>query len=163
VPCIASIFGLTKRQPSVVSNSVCAPRWNASVGLAACDHEVRLARRDQPRGIRDRLEARAAEAVDGDTGDRDRKSREQRAHPADVAVVLAGLVRAAEDHVVDPLGGDLGLRDQRGDHLAAEIIGTDASEATAVPAEGRAQTVDEEGGTHRRTIAENWRVRTSPA
>ena len=49
----------------------------------------------------DRAEARRAEPVDRDAGDRLRKPGEERAHARDVPVVLARLVRAAEPHVLD--------------------------------------------------------------
>ena len=47
--------------------------------------------------------------------------------------------------VVDPVGRDLGPRDQRGDHLAAEVVGADPGQAAAVAAERGANTVDEIG------------------
>src|SRR6185436_10608898 len=43
-----------------------------------------------------------AEPVDRRPGDLDRQPREEGRHARHVAVVFAGLVRAAEDHVVDP-------------------------------------------------------------
>ncbi len=42
-------------------------------------------------------------------GHADRQAREQQAHARDVAVVLAGLVGAAEDHVVDGVPVDAAI------------------------------------------------------
>jgi hypothetical protein len=47
------------------------------------------------------LQSGAAQAIDRLPGDLDGKSREQCGHPGDIPVVLAGLVRAAQDYVVD--------------------------------------------------------------
>ena len=51
------------------------------------------------------LEARCAEPVHGHARNLDRQAREEEAHAGDVAVVLAGLVGAAENHVIDAVGG----------------------------------------------------------
>ena len=68
---------------------------------AAGDEEVAVADGDRARGRDDGLEPRAAQAVHRDAGDRLRQPRQQRRHARDVAVVLAGLVGAAEEDVVD--------------------------------------------------------------
>jgi hypothetical protein len=71
------------------------------------------------RRVLERLEPGAAEAVDGDARDLVGQPREQRAMRRDVAVVLAGLVGGAEDHLVD--GRAHGGRDavaQRADGVA---------------------------------------------
>ena len=73
---------------------------------AAGDEDRSIAVGDGVGGADDRLQARAAEAVDGLAGDPGRQAGEQRGHAADVAVVLARLVRRAEDHVVDRAGVD---------------------------------------------------------
>ena len=49
----------------------------------------------------DRLEAAPAQPIDRLPSDFDRQSREQERHSRHVSVVLAGLVRAAQDHVLD--------------------------------------------------------------
>jgi hypothetical protein len=60
------------------------------------------------------------------------------------------LIRAAKNHVVDPVRRDLRLRDERRDHLPGEIIGAHAAEPAAIPAERRANTVDNvRGAGHR--------------
>ena len=71
---------------------------------AAADEHVAVADRDRVRRRVDRLEPGAAQPVDGQPADLDREVREQERHPRDVAVVLAGLVGAAEDDVLDEPG-----------------------------------------------------------
>ena len=63
--------------------------------------DLALAEPDRARCLVDRLEARGAEAVDGDAGDLDRQAGEQRGHPGDVAVVLSRLVGGAHVDVGD--------------------------------------------------------------
>ena len=61
---------------------------------------------------------------------------EQQRHARDVAVVLAGLVGAAEDHVVDRGGGHAGVAlHQLADRVRGEIVGADLGEAAAVAAD----------------------------
>ena len=68
---------------------------------AAGDDQVGVAGADRLRGDRDRGHAGGAEAVDGESGDRVGQPGEQHGHPGDVAVVFAGLVRGAEDDLVE--------------------------------------------------------------
>ena len=61
-----------------------------------------------------------------------RQAGQQQRHARDVAVVLAGLVGAAEDHVVDRLPIDAGIAlHQRLQRDGAEIVGADT--ATSAP------------------------------
>ena len=68
---------------------------------AAADEHVAVADRDRVGGRVDRLEPGAAQPVDGQPADLDREVGQEQGHPRDVAVVLAGLVGAAEDDVLD--------------------------------------------------------------
>ena len=82
-------------------------------------------------------------------GHLDRQAGQQRRHARDVAVVLARLVGAAEDHVVDGRPVDVGLAlHQRPDRDGAEIVGAHAGEAAAVAADRRADGVADEGFPH---------------
>ena len=112
----SGMSGLTIRHPSVVEYSCSWPCGNARSGLSIT-HGARLIDSTPPtrttRGVPDldraaglhrRIEARAAQAVDRRAGDRRRETRQQHRHPSDVAVVLAGGVGVAEQHVVDQLG-----------------------------------------------------------
>ena len=109
----AGIRSLTSRQPSVVETAVTLPAGNARDGFGST-HGARvidstppasttsaspdsIVREPMHRGV----EGRAAEPVDRRRRHRDRQPGQQHRHPADVAVVLAGLVGAAPDHVAD--------------------------------------------------------------
>ena len=69
----------------------------------------------------------------------DRQSREQGRHPGDVAVVLAGLVRAAEQHVVQlrPSRPTAAGRSASRSTWAARSSGRTVGQRAAVPAERR--------------------------
>ena len=74
------------------------------------------------------------------------KSGEQRRHARDVAVVLAGLVGAAEDHVVHGLPVDPRLRAmQRGDRNGTEVVGSHRRQCATVAAKGSANGVADKG------------------
>ena len=60
-----------------------------------------LARLDGARRDADGVHARSAQAVHGCAGNFLRQSGQQQRHARDVAIVLAGLIGAAENHVVD--------------------------------------------------------------
>ena len=97
---------------------------------AAGDGEVDLAGADRARRCADRVEAGRAKPVDGDAGNAVRQPGEQQRHPRDIAVVLAGLVGAAEIDLVDLREIDFRIaRDQRLDRLRREIVGTHPGEA----------------------------------
>ena len=115
--------GLTNRQPRVVSASSRGAAVVGRLGLehdvrrpghrldAAADEHVAVADGDRVRRRVDRLEAGAAQPVDGQAADLDREAGQQQRHPRDVAVVLAGLVGAAEDDVLDERRVDAGAVD----------------------------------------------------
>jgi hypothetical protein len=86
-PYCAFSTGLMKRQPH---------RFDA-----AGDGEFHFAGADRARGVADRVEPGGAEPVDGDARDRIGQAGEQQRHARDIAVVLAGLVGAAEEHFVE--------------------------------------------------------------
>ena len=67
----------------------------------AGQHDVRVAGLDRPRGLHRGVQRRAAQPVHRHRRHRDRQAGQQHRHPADVAVVLAGLVGTAPDHVPD--------------------------------------------------------------
>ena len=68
---------------------------------AAGDCEIDLAGADRASGSPDCIEPRGAQAVQRLAGNRIRQARQQQRHPRHVAVVLAGLVGAAEINLVD--------------------------------------------------------------
>ena len=78
-------------------------------------------------------------------GDAHRQAREQRGHAPDVAVVLARLVRGAEDDVLDVVGVAAGAPHGLGDDERREVVGPHAGERAAVAAERRAAGRDDDG------------------
>ena len=115
---------------------------------AAGDEEVAVARDDGVAGADDRGQTRGAEPVDRHAGDRFRQAGEQRGEPRDVAVVLAGLVGAAEPDVLDLAGVDAGALDGRGDRGGGQVVRTDAGEPAAVAADRRADGREDHGARH---------------
>jgi len=75
---------------------------------AAGDHQARLTGLDGARGAAHRVQPRAAQSVDGGARHVDRQAGQERGHAGHVAVVLAGLVGAAVEHVGD--GGPVHVR-----------------------------------------------------
>ena len=133
---------------------VCSPRGRPRSGFATTHGarlidstppgqvEVALAELDGAGGGVDRLQAGGAEAVDRRPGDAGRQAGEQRRHPRDVAVVLAGLVGGAEVDVGDPLGVDAAALDHGADDVGGEVVGPHAGERAAVGAHRGADRVD---------------------
>src|SRR3546814_15668219 len=80
--------------------------------------------------------AGAAEAIERDAARRAGKAGEQPGHAGEVAIVLAGLVGAAEDDVVEvgPVHTRIAV-DQRLDRDGGEIVGADMGERTAIAAD----------------------------
>ena len=113
---------------------------------AAGDDEVLLARTDRARGRADGVEPGTAEPVDGGAGDAVRQAGQQGRHPGDVAVVLAGLVGAAERHVVQarPVGPRM-ARHQGADRNRRQIVGAHLGERPSEAADRRPHRVADEG------------------
>src|SRR5690606_11342256 len=125
------------------------PRRAAHRLHAAGDVDVRLAELHGASGLRYRFQARAAQPVHRHAGHADREPRQQRAHAGHVAVVLAGLVGAAEDHVGDVELGYLYALDEGVEGAGRQVVWSHAGEGAAVPADGRAHGVDQVGLAHR--------------
>ena len=100
---------------------------------AAGDDQAALPAADRPRRHRDRIEAGAAEPVQRHAARRLRQPGEQPRHARDVAIVLARLVGAAVDHILDrpPIDAWIAF-DQRPDRVRGEIVGADRREAAAI-------------------------------
>ena len=159
----ATSFGFGNRQP--IDVSYVAPGFaHASVGLglhprraghrldAAGDDEVGVAGADRLRGHGDRRHARRAEPVHGDAGHLVGQPGEQHRHARDVAVVLARLVGAAEDDLVDraELTGlvEPGAPHEFADDERGEVVGSHARERAAVAPDRGAHSADEIGLCH---------------
>ncbi len=89
------------------------------------------------------LEAGAAQPVHRLPGDLDGEARQQRRHPGHVAVVLARLVRAAEDHVVHECGIDARPLDQCAQRDRGQVVRPDRGERAPVPPDRRPDGVDD--------------------
>ena len=74
---------------------------------------------------------------------------EEQRHPGHVAVVLAGLVRATEDHVLDQRRVDPGAVDDGADRRRREVVGADARQRAAVAPDRRADGLDDPGFAER--------------
>ncbi len=109
---------------------------------AAGDGEVDLAGPDGARRRPDRIEARGAEPVQRGARHVFRQAGQQHGHAGHVAVVLAGLVGAAVEHLVElrPVGLVI-ARHQRLDRQGGEIVGADLGKRPGVAADGRADPV----------------------
>jgi hypothetical protein len=131
---------------------------------AAGDDDVGLAGADLLGRRGDRLQAARAQAVDGVAGDLLREPGEQRGHARDVAVVLAGLVGGAEDHLVDGVVGDARAVERGAEHERGEVVGAGVGQRAAIAPEGRADAADEEGIGHgERSIRSVSSLRTAAA
>ena len=113
----------------------------------ATDEHVAVADRDRMRRRVDRLEPRPAQPVDGQATDLDREVGEQERHPRDVAVVLAGLVRAAEDDVLDEGRVDAGTVHQPAQDRGGQVVRADAGQGAAVATDGGPDRLDDPGFT----------------
>jgi hypothetical protein len=93
----------------------------------------------------DGLQAAAAQPVDRQAADLDRQPGQQSGHSGDVAVVLAGLVGAAEDHVLDDRRVDARTLDEGSDDGRGKIVGPDRRQGPAVAPERSSERGDDPG------------------
>jgi len=101
---------------------------------------------DRASRLQDRLGTGRAEPVDGHTGNGHRQPREQPGHPPHIAVLLAGAVGVAQDHVVDLCGIELGVAgEQLGDRCGSQVVRPHARQTSAEPAERGAHGVEQVG------------------
>ena len=148
--------GLTKRQPMVVSwISACREKAVSAFGITKGARDMLSTppattssaspAADLPGRDGDRIHARAAQAVDRRSGHGDRQPRQQGRHAGDVAVVLAGLVGAAQDHLVDRGEVEGGVARHQGcDGRRGEVVGPDRRQGAAEAADRRAQVIDDD-------------------
>jgi hypothetical protein len=116
---------------------------------AAGDHQVGLAELHGAGGMARGLEAGAAEAVHGGAGHLDRQAREQAGHAGDVAIVLARLVHAAVDDVVDRTPVDAGVAlHKRLDRMGRKVIDAHGAQTAIIAADGGTDRIANEGFGH---------------
>ena len=106
---------------------------------AAGHHDLELARPDQLRGQRDRVQAGQAHLVDGDRGHGHRDAGRHRGLPRrDLA--RPGLQHLAHDHVLRVGAGEAAAFQRRLDDDAAQVGGGEVLQRAEQAAEGRAGT-----------------------
>ncbi len=153
---------------SAVTPIVSAPldvRWN-SLGLrlmsgvhgnvlhvlqAADDLHVFEAGHDGVRSLVDRLQAGAAQAVDGRAAGVRRQARHQPHDAGGVHALLALLLRIAEHDVFDFGRVDAGALDEGLDDRHGQVVGADVAKDALVfvgPANGRSHAIDNHGAFH---------------
>jgi hypothetical protein len=115
---------------------------------AGADRELGVAGHDGTGGLGDGLQAGAAEPVHRHARHGLREAGEEHGHARHVSVVLARLVRAAHEDVVDVRGVDVMGRDELREHVGGEVVGADAGELPAVAAERGAQRAGDHGLPH---------------
>jgi hypothetical protein len=115
--------------------------------LSAGDHDVRIAGADRLRGERDRLQARAAQHVDRRRRHRLRDAGRERGLPRRV-LAQAGLQHAAQQDLVDRVGGQAHAIERATHGARGELRGGDVFQRAAEHADWRAQGADDDGLIH---------------
>ncbi len=111
---------------------------------AAGNDQVGRAAFHRARGVDHGVHPAGAEAVQGDARHAFRQARKQRRHPCDVAIVLAGLVGAAHDHLVRL---DRAAIEGGGDGMCGQVVGPHRSQRAAISADRSALAGTDVGGT----------------
>src|SRR5919204_320904 len=135
---------VSKRPASTAAAQRCCERRPAHRLDAAGDEEVAVAGDDGVARGDDRGQPGGAEPVDGDAGNMLGQAREEDGHACDVAVVLAGLVRAAEVDILDLVRGDPRALDRLPHDERRQVVGAHARESAAVPADRRANAGEDD-------------------
>ncbi len=115
---------------------------------AARDGDLRVAGQDRVARGHHRREARRAEPVERHARHRVGQSGEERGHAGHVAIVLPGLVRAAEVDVVDRGGVHPRALDGARDRDPGQVVGPHAREDTSVPADRRPDRREDDCAAH---------------
>ncbi len=115
------------------------PAGHEDVTIADCDRVC---------GGVDRLEPAATQTIHGQASDLRRQASQQGSHPGNVSIVLTGLVRAAQDDVLDERRVDSRSVEKCPNHGRRQIVRAYASQRPAVPAERRPQRGDDPGFTN---------------
>ena len=102
-------------------------KWGAGHALhAAGDHQRGFAALEGARRDGYRIHAGTAEPIDGRAGHFLRQTGEEKSHAADVAVILASLVRTSVDHVVQRVPRYFGIAfDEGSDGNSRQVVSPD--------------------------------------
>jgi len=118
----------------------------------AGDRQLDFARLDCSRGRTDRIQPGSAEPVDRGARHHVRQAGEQECHPRHVAVVLACLIGAPHEDVVESRPIDGGVpRHERPERNCREIIGPHVGERPAIAPDRGPHGVADEGLSHCRS------------
>src|SRR5664280_668780 len=144
------LAGLPETVSASTVNRLCGSGLDAmAIGARAIrtgDDELRIAGADRASADGHRVQSGAAEPVDRAGRNGLWQAGEQRRHPRHVAVVLPGLVRTTENHVVDRRPVDGGQPFGQGaDHVRGQVVGAHGGERPAVPADRSPYAGDEVG------------------
>ena len=93
----------------------------------------------------ERLQAGAAESIHRLPRNLNGVASNKERHARHVAIVFAGLVGTAQDHIVDVGGVDAAPGDDCFKDGGGKVVGANASECTAVATEGGAQRLNDPG------------------
>jgi len=115
---------------------------------AASDEHLPLPGQDGPRRHVDRAQAAGAQPVKRDRRHRHREAGQQRRHAGHVAVILPGLVGAAQVHLLDCGGVQPRPCHQGLEHVGGQVIGAHLAERAAHTPDRRAQRVDDHDFGH---------------
>ena len=116
--------------------------------IAARDDAVVLARHHAHGGEVGGLLPGAAHAVERGAADVEREAGDERRVPRDVQSLLAQLVDAADDHVLDFGRIDLGPLDQRLQRIGQQVVRPDRGELAVALADGGACRPDDHRIVH---------------
>ena len=118
---------------------------------AADDLHVLGIGQDRVRRLGERLQAAAAQAIDGRAARLDRQPGHQADRAGDVEPLLALLLRVAEDDVFDRGRIDAAALDERAHHGDGQVVGADVAKDALLrmsPANRRATGINNNGGFH---------------
>ncbi|ENN88597.1 hypothetical protein RHSP_64717 [Rhizobium freirei PRF 81] len=116
---------------------------------ATRNHQVAVAGANGTRRRADSIHTGAAEAIDGGARDRDRHAGQQNRHACDIAIVLAGLVGAAVDDILDLRPVDVRIAlDEMSERDGGQIVGAHRRERSAITADRRSHRIADESFGH---------------
>ena len=141
---VEALLELWRERPVAGSHGVGAHRHARHVLDPAGDHDVVLAGHHAHRGEVGGLLARAAHPVESRAAHLDGKTGDQRGVSRDVEPLLADLIDAAEDDVLDLGRIDLQAGDQILQYQRREIIRANARELSAFAPNGRPHGPDDD-------------------
>jgi hypothetical protein len=124
------------------------PRRSAHALHPASHKHISLSTPDRAGRLVDSLQSRGTEPIHGHPGHAEGQASQQERHAGHIAVVLTRLIGATQIHIFDEIrlnsraGHDF-FDDQRG-----QVIGSNRSQRSAMPAHRRAYRLNDNGFSH---------------